>query len=84
MSEPRWIRFVERSTTGKTRAWNVVAKDDGYWLGEIVWHSPWRCFGFSPSDRSFFEHRCLRDIADFCEARTKEHRVARAANEGKS
>jgi hypothetical protein len=83
MSEPRWIRFDECSTSPgrKTHIWNVAAKADGLILGSVFWYVPWRCFVFGPTADcdTVYEQRCLRDIADYMEARTAEHKARCAA-----
>jgi len=83
MSEAQWIRFVEhRQLPGrKTRAWNVLSRDGGYALGEVSWHSPWRrfCFKVGGYASAVFEEDCLRDIAEFVEARTREYKAAQRA-----
>ena len=81
MSEPRWIRFDQVKSSRKTFVWDVAAKDGGMILGSVFWYCPWRCyvFGWTAGCDTVYEQRCLRDIADFVEARTKEHKAARAA-----
>lgn len=88
MTEPRWIRFEECAVTPgrKTEVWNVVAKDGDVILGSVFWYGAWRRYVFGSTidheDGVIFEERCLRDIAEFVEARTREHKVARAAAGG--
>ena len=88
MSEPRWIRIEERPTcaTHGRRSWIVLARQDGFCLGEVVWYPQWRRFIFSPTELSCvaFEETCLRDIAEFVEARTREHREALQARKSVS
>ena len=78
MSDSKWIRFVEAGTSpsGMTRRWTVIptAQPD-LALGLVSWYAPWRCYAFSPAPglATVYERRCLRDIADFCEERTREH-----------
>jgi hypothetical protein len=82
MPEPRWLRFLDVGLLGRrTRAWTVVTKDSGEALGLVDWYGAWRCYVFTPTleVETVYEQRCLRDIADFVEARTKEHKAARAA-----
>jgi hypothetical protein len=49
-------------------------------LGEIRWFGRWRCYSFFPDTDTLYEQTCLRDIADFCETVTKEHRAAKKKN----
>jgi hypothetical protein len=48
-------------------------------LGEVRWFGRWRCYAFYPEPDTLYERQCLRDIADFCEARTREHRESKVA-----
>jgi hypothetical protein len=73
--ESRWIEFGKpvESESGKTFLWTVMPKHGDILIGRIKWFGPWRCYALFPSPATVFERVCLRDIADFCEARTKEH-----------
>lgn len=71
-----YIRFVEGQPKPKTKTWYIVpVADPKGFLGWVKWFAPWRCYSFYPNGNAFFERRCLRDIADFCEARTAEHKA---------
>jgi hypothetical protein len=77
MSEPRWIKFLPMPRlTANTDRWEVVSKDGGEGLGTVEWYCPWRKYIFAPNAdyNLVFEETCLRDIAAFVEARTREHR----------
>ena len=84
MSEARWIRFVEVPVPDRrTRCWRVETKGVvGVLLGGVEWYTGWRKYVFEPVGGSdgvsgvAFEEVCLRDIAAFIEARTREHRDA--------
>lgn len=84
VTEPRWIRFEQVKSYEKTSVWNIAAKDGGVILGSVFWYGPWRRYVFGPTADydTVYEQRCLRDIADFVEARMKEHKAARAAEGG--
>jgi hypothetical protein len=64
---------------GRIRITNIyeVLTEDNVKLGEIRWFGRWRCYSFFPFTDTLYEHTCLRDIADFCETVTKEHRAAK-------
>ncbi|KKM91198.1 hypothetical protein LCGC14_1230900 [marine sediment metagenome] len=63
------------SATGKTSIWEVIPKDaDHTRIGEVRWFGRWRKYAFFPLSETVFEQVCLRDIADFCETKTKEHK----------
>ena len=71
------VNFVMtgRSTTGKTIVWLVQARKGGDHLGYVRWMARWRKYCFYPEPNCIFEETCLRDIADFIEARTFEHKM---------
>jgi len=46
-------------------------------LGEVKWFGCWRQYAFFPFPGTAYERQCLRDIAEFCETKTKEHRAKR-------
>lgn len=65
------------SESGKTRVWYVVNKrspDDV--PGIIKWHGGWRKYVYH-SGPAFYDWQCLRQIADFIEQATKDHRGKR-------
>jgi hypothetical protein len=43
----------------------------------VRWFSRWRKYAFYPGRETVFEEDCLREIADFCETRTREYKQAR-------
>ena len=71
-----WIKFEPTgcSKSGKTKVYEVIPKDGGGSLGRIAWYAPWHKYAFFPSSYTIFEQDCLRDIADFCERQTFEHK----------
>ena len=78
-----YVRFVNvgRSSSGKTLVWRVEATDDGNeGIGWVRWYGPWRQYSFFPASLTVFEKSCLRDIADFSEQLTKDHREANRGN----
>lgn len=48
-------------------------------IGMVAWYSQWRQYAFLPAHMTVFERVCLRDIADFIERLTQEHRTSRRA-----
>lgn len=74
-----WIRFEEKASNTKTKRWTVLPHQEIYPLGEIKWYGPWRKYCFFPNSARMviLEEHCLRDIALFCEERTKEHKALR-------
>lgn len=71
------ILFTRSSPTGKTDIFHVRNRENTVLLGAISWFGPWRKYCFYPTpgpEEMVFEWTCLREIADFCESKTKEHR----------
>jgi hypothetical protein len=71
------------SPSGKTRRWEIRAKDGGAILGVVQWWPAWRKYAFQPAFPTVYEQDCLRDIAAFVESSTSEHHRARIQEEGK-
>lgn len=78
-----FVRFVPGEPKPKTLTWRVLtAERRPLILGEIKWYSQWRCYAFFPTTGTLYEKRCLRDIANFCEKATADHRVRKGAVNG--
>lgn len=75
--DAKYIRFELVGRKPKTNIWNVVSKDGDIILGTIEWFGRWRGYAFFPEPEMVFERTCLRDIADFIEAKNKEQRDKR-------
>lgn len=73
------IRFDQTGHTGKTAVWSVIAHEGNADLGTVKWFGRWRRYAFFPAPATVFEKDCLRDLADFCDEITKEHRSSLAA-----
>jgi hypothetical protein len=73
-----YIEFVQVPPVAgekrKTKIWQVRAKEDGAFLGEVRWFGRWRGYSYFPYNDTIYEHRCLRDIAEFVESKSKAHR----------
>ena len=68
------IKFVPGPAKPKTLTWWVVNKyDDGH-IGWVGWYSAWRKYGYFAQPATVYEQICLREIADFCERKTREHK----------
>jgi len=71
------IKFVPAPPKPKTKVWWIVNKyDDGH-IGTIGWYASWRKYSFYPLNNTVYEQVCLREIADFCENKTKEHKQSK-------
>ena len=66
-----YARLVPVPPERKTSRWVVCADDGEVELGEIKWHGKWRCYAYFPLSDTLYEKQCLRDLADFCEAKTR-------------
>jgi hypothetical protein len=71
-----YLEFMEVGTSdsGKTKIWNVetlVCRS----LGTIKWSGPWRKYVFRTIENCEFDGGCLREITEFCEGKTKEHKA---------
>lgn len=74
-----WIAFKgpTRIEGQKTLRWMVTTVDETQYLGLVSWYPPWRRYCFTPGQGTVFEQDCLREIATFCETKTREHKAAR-------
>lgn len=80
MTEGKHIFFVEtlQPLGRKTKVWRVKSKGlESTCLGVVKWFPRWRCYGFFPEMLTVFEKVCLRDLAQFCEEKTEEHKRAK-------
>lgn len=56
----------------KTDVWKVVCR--GMDLGLVFWYSHWRKYTFYAGEKPILDPGCLRELAEFCEQKTKEHK----------
>ena len=63
--------IVGSGASGKTLLWEVWTVGGAEKLGIVSWFGRWRCYAFFPDNRTVYERRCLRDIADFCESESR-------------
>lgn len=68
------IKESEAPKGWKTRMWTIQARDGGSYLGHVKWFGRWRKYCFFPAPECVFEQTCMREIADFIETKTREHR----------
>lgn len=72
-----YIEFLEHGTSasGKTKIWVVAnVNNPTVPLGYVRWAGNWRKYVFEQEGSVYYDWQCLREIADFIEAATKEHR----------
>ena len=61
------------SVGAATHKFLVANRTSGVVIGVVKWYNQWRKYCFFPVD-AIFEQNCLRDIADFVELMTVEHK----------
>jgi hypothetical protein len=59
---------------GVTFVWSVRNAQSGVRIGLVKWWPAWRKYVYQADDDTIYDPACLREIADWVEARTKEHR----------
>lgn len=77
MPKLSYIEFVlqEKLPGRLTDCWLVRPKDNpDCVLGNVRWYGAWRCYVYFPVEYTLYEKKCLRDIADFCEAETAKRK----------
>lgn len=72
--KPQYLIFDPGPPKPKTKTWRVSSRLNGSFVGAVLWHGPWRRYVFAPEPSTVFEEDCLRDIADFCELQSDQHR----------
>lgn len=60
-----------------TKRWDVYSAEGNFHLGTIRWWTNWRRYTFWPTNQTLFDPACLREIAEFIETATKEHKENR-------
>ena len=68
------IIFSPAPPKAKTRVWWVLSKYEDAQLGWIAWYGRWRKYAFYPKENTLYEEVCLREIAEFCERKTSDHK----------
>lgn len=66
------VRDEWPSKSGKTMIWPILTKEGKKAIGHVAWFGRWRKYAFFSN--GVFEEVCLREIADFIEQRTREHK----------
>lgn len=79
LNSPSFLEIIEvPAEDRKTKLFEVYAKNRMAKLGEVRFYGAWRKYVFSPNGEvlAVFDSGCLREIAEFCDERTKEWRLA--------
>lgn len=78
-TEGKYITFnnVGLFEGDKVSAYSVRANGEEAELGKIRWFNRWNKYVLVPNTNldTCFEETCLRDIAEFCETRTREEKA---------
>lgn len=67
------IMYKGTSPSGKTKIWEVQNIHGDDIPGIIRWHGAWRGYVYE-CEASFYDAKCMRQIADFIDAANQEHR----------
>lgn len=78
--QKKWIDIVEQKSTGKTKVFTVVSKEEDM-LGRIKWFGRWRKYAFFPENGTIYETDCLEDIASFLRDLMTERRKQKQVSE---
>jgi hypothetical protein len=69
------INYVHHSESGKTKVFEVRNKNTPDDVpGFIRWHGPWRGYVYE-CEASFYDAKCLRQIANFIDDANREHKL---------
>lgn len=77
-----YIAFVEVPAPGVTKRWEVRTKANECVIGRISWSTAWRKYSLGPAYPTDWDEGCLREVADFLETQTREHKDAAKARNG--
>lgn len=67
------FRFVSKSNSEKTDIFAIFNKNEELPIAIVSWIGRWRKYGLTVKE-AIFEEVCLREIADFIQLKTKEHK----------
>lgn len=61
----------------RTETWDVYTVEGNFHLGIVKWYSAWRRYCFFAGQNTLYDPTCLREIAEFAEKATKDHKENR-------
>ena len=74
-----YLRFKTEDLSASGITKRISVKNTGnYLVGTISWHAAWRRYTFTSEPYFVLDHECLREIANFLEKETREHKERRA------
>jgi hypothetical protein len=71
------IREAGRSKSGITKIWTVHNINTEEEIGLIRWAGNWRRYVYEDYEASYYDSKCLKQIAEFLENATADHRSKR-------
>jgi hypothetical protein len=67
------FRHAGQSRSKKTGIWDVrTVVGIRQRIGQVKWFAPWRRYVFIPETDTLYDEKCLKKLAEFCEAATKQ------------
>lgn len=76
-TQGEYINFSDEgrvNPTSKSHVFSVYSRGNNSLLGNIRWYSQWRRYCYFTID-CILDAKCLREIAEFCETKTEEHKL---------
>jgi hypothetical protein len=72
----KYLKFKHERRLPKTSTWMVQATEDenGFLLGIIKWHGPWRKYCFFPEGNTLFCPDCLNEVINFINEQMQLHK----------
>lgn len=61
----KYIHFVVKSKTEKTKIWSCRNNLSGKELGIVKWNSQWRQYCYYPTIQAVYSMSCMEDIIHF-------------------
>jgi hypothetical protein len=65
--EKKHLKFEEKKSKGKTKAFDVYSIESGDFLGSIHWRNGWRCYVMSYQECIDMSLSCSKELNDFME-----------------
>ena len=59
----------------KTKIWEIRGTGNKAALGQIYWHSHWRCYAFFPERFTIFNAECMLDLSKFLQDETEKQKA---------
>lgn len=72
-----WLNYRNRGRASKgavTNIYEVTSRSTSETLGWVRWYAQWRKYVFIPRDGSFYDTKCLTELAEYCTLKTEQHK----------